>query len=264
VIVSGLVSTIAGTVGVFGSADGVGSNARFTGMFAIVYDGQGNLFISDTYDKTIRKLVISSGLVSTIAGGSYGSDDGIGSVVQFTSPEGIAYDGNGNLYITDKYNHTIRKLVIATGQVTTIAGVTGSGGIVDGIGSAARFYYPQGITCDGNGNLYICDLIAIRKLMIATGEVTTISMGFYSPEGIAYDGNGNLYISQWFYNHSISKLVIATQEVTTIAGVAGSPGSDDGVGSAARFYAPRGLTCDGNGNLYICDASNYTIRKIIL
>jgi sugar lactone lactonase YvrE len=202
--------------------------------------------------------------VSTIAGGSYGSDDGIGSVVQFTSPEGIAYDGNGNLYITDKYNHTIRKLVIATGQVTTIAGVTGSGGIVDGIGSAARFYYPQGITCDGNGNLYICDLIAIRKLMIATGEVTTISMGFYSPEGIAYDGNGNLYISQWFYNHSISKLVIATQEVTTIAGVAGSPGSDDGVGSAARFYAPRGLTCDGNGNLYICDASNYTIRKIIL
>ena len=274
------VTTIAGLVGSSGSSNGVGSDARFNLPQGIEYDGSGNLFICDTFNQTIRKLVIATGSVTTIAGlvGIYASADGVGSAARFSYPRGIVYDGNGNLFITDSYNITIRKLVIATGAVTTIAGLALEVGTADGVGSGARFNYPRGIAYDGKGNLFICDTSnhTIRKLVIATQAVTTIagtagSQGtadgvgsdarFYQPFGIAYDGNGNLYISDP-NNRTIRKLVIATGAVTTIAGLAGSSGSADGVGSAARFGYPRGIVYDGNGNLYNPD--NYTIRKIIL
>ena len=174
-------------------------------------------------------------------------------------------------------NHTIRKIVIATGEVTTLAGTAGSYGSTDGTGIAALLQYPFGITTDGT-NLYVADTgnYTIRKIVISTGEVTTLagtarSYGstngtgtaarFNNPFGITMDGT-NLYVADTG-NHTIRKIVIATGEVTTLAGIAGSYGSTDGTGTAARFNNPFGITIDGT-NLYVADTGNYTIRKIEL
>jgi len=217
---------------------------------------------------------IVSHLVGTTQGGGY--VDGTGTAAKFFAPEDIASDGT-NLYICDTGNHTIRKIVISTGEVTTIAGKPGYKGSTDGIGSEARFYSPSGLTTDGT-NLYIADTLnsTIRKIVIASGEVTTIaglhqSQGssdgigstarFFRPEGITTDGT-NLYIADTL-NNTIRKIVIASVEVTTIAGVSGSSGSTDGIGSDARFYSPSGLTTDGT-NLYIIDYENDAIRKIVI
>jgi hypothetical protein len=109
-------------------------------------------------NNTIRKIVISTGAVTTLAGGSAstpGSADGTGRAARFYSPWGITTDGT-NLFVTDDRNYTIRKIVIATGAVTTLVGSAGTPGSADGTGSAARFNFPTGITTDGI-NLFVAD-----------------------------------------------------------------------------------------------------------
>src|SRR6185369_6029182 len=106
---------------------------------------------------TIRN-VTSAGIVSTLAGvrDSSGSRDGVGDAARFSGPMGIAVDVAGNVYVADYWNSTIRK-VTSGGVVTSVAGLAGSSGSADGIGSYARFGNPYGITVDKNGNLYIAD-----------------------------------------------------------------------------------------------------------
>jgi sugar lactone lactonase YvrE len=269
------VTTIAGAAGAPGSADGTGAAARFNNPFGITLDGA-NLYVADTYNNTIRKIVISTGAVTTIAGtaGPPGSADAIGAAASFFAPAGTTTDG-ANLYVTDYGNHTIRKIVISTGTVTTIAGAAGAMGSADGTGAAATFSRPFGITTDG-ANLYVTDWDnhTIRKIVISTGAVTTIAgtayvIGwadgtgaaalFYYPLGITTDGT-NLFVADTD-NHTIRKIVISTGVVTTIAGTAPLPGSADGTGAAARFNYPSGVTTDGT-NLYVADTNNSTIRKI--
>ena len=172
---SGAVTTIAGSAGMPGSADGTGSAARFNYPYSVATDGT-NLYVVDTYNHTIRKMVISTGAVTTIAGsaGISGSADGTGSAARFNLPNTIATDG-ANLYVADSGNSTIRKIVISTGVVPTIAGSAGVSGSTDGTGSAARFFRPSGIATD-NTNLFLADYgnNTIRKIVISTGAVTTI------------------------------------------------------------------------------------------
>ena len=257
--------------------DGAGAAARFNGPYGITNDGS-NLYVADSKNNTIRKIVISSGAVATLAGtaGSSGSTDGTGTAARFFHPDGVTNDG-ANLYVADTYNSTIRKIVISTGGVTTFAGTAGSYGSMDGIGTAAEFYWFDGITCDGS-NLYVADTYnhTIRKIVISSAVVTTLagcaaSSGstdgagtaarFYHPRGITSDGS-NLYVAD-SENDTIRKIIISTGAVTTLAGTAGLSGSTDGAGAAARFRLPFGITCDG-ANLYVADASNYTIRKIVI
>jgi sugar lactone lactonase YvrE len=206
-----------------------------------------------------------NGTVSTLAGSSY-STDGTGSAARFNYPQGITTDGT-NIYVADTQNNTIRKVVIATGVVTTLVGSAGLSGSTDGTGSAALFNNPRGITTDGT-NLYVVDSCnyTIRKVVIATGAVTTLagSAGaakgstdgtgsaarFNFPQGITTDGI-NLYVTDTQSN-TIRKVVIATGAVTTLAGSAGASGSTDGTGSAALFNYPLGITTDGT-NLYVAD-----------
>jgi len=147
------VTTLAGT-GSSGSADNsTGTSASFNGPRGITTDGT-NLYVADSDNHLIRKIVISTGVVTTLAGtGSNGSANGTGTSASFNYPNGIATDGT-NLYVIDTNNHRIRKIVISTGVVTTLAG--SSSGSTDATGTSASFNYPIGITTDGT-NLYVSD-----------------------------------------------------------------------------------------------------------
>jgi sugar lactone lactonase YvrE len=283
VIATAEVTTLAGSPFVSnGSVDGTGTAARFTSPQGLCADGAGNLFVADTSADTIRRVVIATAEVTTIAGSFTPGRavDGVGAAASFDSPEAIATDGAGNLYVTDTFDNTIRKVVVATAQVTTFAGLTPTFGSRDGTGAAALFGGVDDTFSDGAGNLFISDGVnnTIRKIVIATAEVTTIAgtaglagsldgrgaaARFNDNSGLTGDGAGNLYVADTESN-TIRKIVIATGDVTTLAGSPGLSGSDDGVGAAARFSFPQGLTSDGAGNLYVGDSGNFTVRKIVI
>jgi sugar lactone lactonase YvrE len=132
-------STLAGTAGSSGSADGTGSAARFNGPNGVAVDALGNVYVADTFNRTIRKMT-PGGVVTTLAGtaGSSGSTEGTGSAARFTSAAGVAVDAAGNVYVADRGDHTIRKIT-SGGVVTTLAGTAGSSGSTEGTGTAARF-----------------------------------------------------------------------------------------------------------------------------
>jgi len=216
-ISSGTVTTIAGTIGTSGSADGTGTAATFFRPTGITTDGT-NLYVTDDGNLLIRKIVISSGEVTTFAGtsGTWGHVDDTGTAAQFYAPRGITTDGT-NLYVVEFYNYAVRQIVIASQVVTTLAG--GTWGSADGTGTAAQFNYPFGVATDGV-NLYIGDdgNNLIRKIVIATGVVTTIagsgtsaftdgtgtSAEFYAPRGVTTDGT-SLYVIDGL-NHAIRKI----------------------------------------------------------
>jgi streptogramin lyase len=167
------VTTIAGSAGPSGSTDAIGTAARFFQPGGIAIDGNGNLYVSDTYNSTIRKLTKNGTAytVTTIAGSvlSTGSTNGVGlTQAKFNYPEGIAVDSNGDLYVADTNNCSIRKLTKngTAYTVTTIAGLANNSGSTDGTGTAARFSGPYGITINGNGNLFVVEIVnnTIRKI----------------------------------------------------------------------------------------------------
>jgi len=267
VISTGVVTTVAGNGS--GNTDGTGTSALFSSPRGVTTDGT-NLYVADSGNHRIRKIVISSGVVTTLAGNGSGNTDGTGTAALFNSPEGITTDGT-NLYIADTSNHRIRKIVISSGVVTTLAG-NGSGS-TNGTGTAALFNTPTGITTDGI-NLYVVDVVnhRIRKIVISTAVVTTFAGNgsgstdgtgtaalFNFPDGITMDGT-NLYVVD-YGNHTIRKIVISSAAVTTIAGSVGNTGDSDGTGTAALFNQPRGITTDGTA-LYIGGYQTNKIRKI--
>jgi hypothetical protein len=207
--------------------------------------------------------------------GTPGSSDGTGSAAQFSEPEGVAVDSVGNVYVADTDNNTIRKVTPA-GVVTTLAGLAGSIGSVDGTGSAARFFLPWGVALDSAGNVYVADTAnyTIRK-MTPAGVVTTLagmaaSYGsvdgtgsvarFNLPSGVAVDSASNVYVADEL-NYTIRE-VTPEGVVTTLAGLAGTADYADGTGSAARFSAPWGVAVDSKGDVFVADAYNHTIRKV--
>ena len=234
----------------------------------------------------------TAAVVTTFAGisGSFDITDGASSVARFHNPNYFATDGS-NLYVTDNFNHNIRKIVIATGEVTTLAGSTAGStgfGFFDGASAVARFDTPNGIAVDGaNNNLYVADTNnnVIRQINLTTGHVSTIAgslaklsgasdaaganAGFNGPTGMTRIG-ATLYVSDFNSNTirkiDISNLATASAVVSTLAGTAGPSGYNDGVGSTsgnptARFNNPTGLTNDGS-SLYLTDNGNNDVRKV--
>ena len=207
VVASGTVTAFAGN-GTPAFLDATGTAARFNSPTSVYYDGAGNLYIGDSGNHRIRKIVIATGVVTTLAGSTSGFTNATGTSAQFNTPTGIAGDGT-NLYVVDRMNHSIRKIVIATGVVSTLAG-NGSAGFADGTGTGAQFNLPNGITCDGAGTVYVADESnnRIRKILLATGAVTTIAGStagftngsggvaqFSSPTSVVAVGVGNLYLT---------------------------------------------------------------------
>jgi len=272
---AGVVTTLAGLAGVFGGADGTNSAARFDSPSGVAVDSSNNVYVAHTLRQTIRKIT-PAGVVTTLAGlpAVLGSADGTNSGARFYDPSAVAVDSSNNVYVADTGNHTIRKITPA-GVVTTLAGLAGAIGSADGTNSVARFNTPYGVAVDGSGNIYVGDNgnSTIRKITPA-GVVTTLAglsgvLGgddgpgsaarFEYPRGVAVDGSGNIYVAD-YYNFTIRKLTPAAV-VTTLAGLAQAIGSDDGTGSAARFYFPQGVAVDSSGNLYVADYDNNCIRK---
>ncbi len=268
-------TTLAGCSG-YGSADGTGSAARFNGPNSVAVDTAGNIYLADENNHTIRK-VTPAGVVTTLAGlaGNPGSADGTGDAARFNRPWGVAVDGVGNLYVADTGNLTIRK-VTPNGVVTTLAGLAGSGGSTDGTGSDARFAWPVAVAVDSAGNVFVADYNnnTIRKIT-PTGLVTTLAgtpgpggsddgtgsaASFSQPAGLAVDRADNVYVADC--NNDTLRKITPTGVVTTLAGLAGTAGSDDGTGSAARFYLPEGVAVDNAGNIYVAEGGNDMIRKV--
>jgi sugar lactone lactonase YvrE len=274
VTMEGVVTTLAGNVSSPGGADGVGTSARFALPGALASDTAGNLYVADESEHTIRKIAPDA-LVTTLAGkeSEEGAADGAGVAARFRYPAGSAIDSTGNLYIADSRNHTIRKVTPA-GVVSTVAGLAGTPGTDDGPGSSARFRYPASIAIDAASTLWVTDWgnHTIRKIT-AGGIVSTYAglagspgtangalqaARFFNPHGIAVDRDGTLFVSEES-GHTIRKITATT--VTTLAG-ANEPGRWDGTGSGARFYSPRGVALDRNGNLYVADAGSQAIRQV--
>ncbi len=272
----GVVTTLAGTAGVWGSADGTGAAAQFADPWGVTVDGAGNVYVADSGNNTIRKIT-PYGVVTTLAGtaGVWGSADGTGAAARFDSPQAMVVDGSGILYVTDSHNNTIRKIT-PDGVVTTLAGTAGVAGSADGTCAAALFSYPWYLALDASGNLYVSDEnnATIRKITPAclvstvagtvgvTGSAdgTVAASHLAWPYGVAVDGSGNVYIAEnWI--KTIRKITPAGL-VSTLAGAAGVSGSADGTGAAAQFAGPNGVAVDGSGNVYVADSWNSTIRKI--
>ncbi|HEY0945719.1 MAG TPA: immunoglobulin domain-containing protein, partial [Opitutaceae bacterium] len=156
---SGVVTTLAGQAGVFGSDDGAGATARFHSPSGIAVSTSGVLYVADTLNHTIR-TVTPAGEVSTLAGeaGVSGSAEGTGTAVRFFAPQGLAIDESaGALYVADTNNHCIRKIVLSTGVVSTLAGDAAQSGSVDGAGRAARFQFPSGIAVGAERTVFVAD-----------------------------------------------------------------------------------------------------------
>jgi NHL repeat len=267
---------LAGGLGKLGAVDGISTAARFNVPTGIVGKNPGDLYVVDTFNHTIRKIAPDR-RVSTLAGkvGVSGFIDGASGAARFHYPRGLGIDHVGNLYVADTFNHTIRK-VNPAGVVTTLAGIPEESGCEDGTSGTASFCYPRAITVDKVGNVFVADSFnhTVRKI-IPTGLVSTLAgtagtrgasdglghdTGLYNPQGLTMDSAENLYLTDTF-NHTVRKIT-PSGEVTTLAGTAGSIGSKDGMGTAASFNNPTGITCDGFDNLYVADTGNSSIRRI--
>ena len=273
---SGVVTALAGTAAVVGTTDANGTNALFNQPNGVALDANGNVFVTDTGNATIRKIA-SNGTVTTLAGSvsNRGNRDGTGTAAWFSSPMGITADSAGNLYVTDAFTDTVRKIT-SSGTVTTVAGSPSIRGYADGSGTGALFNYPTGIAVDSSGNLYVADSYndLVRKIT-AAGVVSTLagdyniagsldgtgSNAFFNqPAGLTVDSAGDVYVADT--GNSTIRKIGPDGTVTTVAGIAGLSGFLDGAGTNAFFNQPRGLALDGSGNAYVADSGNAAIRKI--
>jgi sugar lactone lactonase YvrE len=267
---SGVVSTLAGT-GQPASVDGRSWSASFFFPIGVGVDRFGNVYVSEREGNRIRKIG-NNDVVTTLAGSGNGEyADGMGTAASFNGPASIAIDGSDNLVIADQVNHRIRKVTPA-GEVTTLAG-SGSAGWVDGQGIAASFNQPWGVAVDTSGNTYVGDVLnhRIRKVT-SSGLVTTLAgsgspawvdgqgaaASFDIPNGVAVDRDGNVYVAD-NNNHRIRK-VTADGTVTTLAGSV--DGDVDGIGAAAQFSHPAGITIDAMRNLYVSETAGSRLRKL--
>lgn len=255
-LITGSVTTLAGSARQRGYDDGVGAAARFIQIRGITNDGT-HLYVADF--NRIRKVEISTGTVTTLAGQkSFGTSiDGIGEQATLYYLHGITTDGV-YLYVVESAPAIIRKVHSVTGEVTTLAGTPNVTGFVDGTGADAAFASPQYITTDGT-YLYVTDWNnhAIRKIEIDTGEVTTLDTAGYlvTPKGIVLNGE-TLYVVN---SHAIQKISTTSGETTTIAG--GLNDYRDGPGNEALFNSPEGIALVGS-DLYVADTNNHVIRRI--
>lgn len=287
-LTTGIISTFAGNgAGGYSGDGGQSVNARIFSPMGICTNQNGDVYFTEATNMTIRKVVYTTGIISTIAGqlgvqGNIG-DGGMAINAQFQKPVGITIDNAQNIYIADPWNGTIRK-IDNNGIINRIAGVYNNQGFNGDGGSAlsANLNSPTDIEIDNDNNLLIADQwnACIRKVNLSTGIISTIAgtggvSGYSGDDGIASSSkmsqpislcidksNNNIFVSDWF-NNRIRKINPNNSKINTIAGngICGYSG-DGGPANVAQLYQPFAFAFDNNGNLCVADASNNTVRKI--
>ncbi len=273
---AGVVSVFAGDASNSGSADGAGATARFSSPFDIAIDKDDNLYVNDSGNFTIRKI-LPSGLVTTYAGsaGQSGTVDGKGNVTRFSFVRGIAADPTGGLFVLES---SVLRKIAADGTVVTLPVPLDT------------FKHDVHMAADTSGNLFIASgtsrvlqtgVPLLHKLTPAAvlSQVYAFNAGdvvgaIYNFGGIAVDGAGNVYLSNGNFTVSFSPNIVYTSiggtvlklsplgVLTTIAGTRGQAGSNDGQGLNATFDEPGNLALNRQGNLVLADVRNNTIRTI--
>ena len=260
-------------IDISGNVTTLASGFGFSWPAGVAVDSLGNIYVADTGSNVIRSID-TFGSVATIAGSGYtGSSDGQGTAASFNTPQGIAVDASGNLYVADSTNSAIRK-IDTSGNVTTLAGA-GTSGFLNGQGTAARFSNPQGVAVDASGNVYVADSTngAIRKVD-TSANVTTLAGGggrgssdgqgvaakFWNPQSVVVGLSGSIYVADTS-NNTIRK-IDSSGNVTTTAGEAATSGSTDGQGAGASFTVPTAVAVGASGSIYVVDTGNAAIRKI--
>ena len=295
----GQVITFAGSAN-HGSADGNGIAATFNNPTRVAEDANGNVFVADRDNGSVRKIT-PTGTVTTLAqgysqpnglcvdpaGNVFVADAGSNSIEKtspagvitnfasgFSSPYDVTIDAAGNLYVADGGDHQIRKISPA-GVVSTLAG-SGAGGSTNGAGNVASFNTPNCVSLDASNNIYVSDPANNDVRMVTpAGVVSTIAgtpvggssngpvsvATFSGPCGVAKDIPGNIYVAD--LSNNLIRKIDPTGIVSTLAG-SGNPAAVDGVGLAASFNRPNDVQVDPNGFLYIDDYGNNIIRKVII
>jgi uncharacterized protein (TIGR03437 family) len=276
---NGKINTVAGngTLGFTGDGS-TATNAELNRPTGLALDSSGNVYIADSVNNRVRK--VSGGNISTVAGNgvySYSGDGGPATSAQFNSPQAVAVDAAGNLYIADTGNNVVRQ-VTAKGIVTTIAG-TGTAGFGgdNGAATSAQLNAPQGIAVDSAGNVYVADTANSRVRKISNGTITTVagsgtvgyggdggaaaSAQLNTPVGLAFDKGGNLYIAD--LGNNVIRKVSTSGSISTVAGN-GSQGysGDNGLATLAQLNGPESVAVDSAGNLYIADTLNSAVREV--
>jgi len=280
-----VINTIAGNDTAGYNGDGkTGINAQLYNASQLCLDRAGNLLIADEDNDRIRKMDLSTGIVTTIAGngfGGYGGDNGPAVSASLWLPDAVRIDTFGNIYIADGMNARVRKITLSTGIITTIAGTGISGGSGDG-GPAthAQLNNVIGVYVDAPGNVYIADASNnnIRKINAATGVINTIAgtgATGYSGDGgpataakvnvpfdMCMDTYGNLFFTD-AENNVVRRIDATTGIITTVAGngLTGWAG-DGGPALSARMNEPTGIFIDPQNNIFVGEYRSGVIRRI--
>ncbi len=253
----GGVSTFAGK-GVAGNANGNGNSAAFNAPVGAVADAGGNIYLADSKNYQIRKIT-PAGTVSVFAGsGVQGNADGNGLSASFKVLTDITIDKNGNLYVVDGLNFSIRKITPAGDVSTPVTGLN----------------QPYGIALDASGNMFVSQPFSYVILKITPGGVKTVFAGsgnrgwldgkgiaasFNQPTFMVVDSFGNLIVADG--GNSILRKIAPDGTVGTFAGNRLATGASDGTGTYASFNFPNALSMDALGNIYIVDTNNNLIRR---
>jgi uncharacterized protein (TIGR03437 family) len=278
----GVISTVAGNGRPLqATSEGATATETSVNVGSIVLDGAGNLFIADYFFSTIHK-VSPGGIITTVAGGGTGGigDGGLATSATLQHPQGMAFDGNGNLFIADSGNSRIRKLSTTSGIITTVAGNGDFGSAGDGgQATSAELGTPGAVAVDNNGTLYIADGYRVRKVS-STGVITTVAgTGAFhgnqptdnigdgasatkaeiNPYGITVDTAGDLYIVDG--GHARIRKVTSDGIITSVAGKGFNGYSGDGGIASSAGLAPSNITVDPAGNLYIADNDAVRLLK---
>lgn len=286
-----LIETFAGTGHAGYGGDGYPANiARLNQPFHCELDGKGNLYIAEAFNHCIRKVNLKTGIITTVAGcgkKGYTGDGGLATQATMNEPYAVVVDPQDNLYIVDRLNAVIRKVDGKTGTISTIAGTGKKGYSGDGgPGTQAMMKEPNDCFLDGKGGLLIADVgdWRIRRLDLQSGTMTTFAgvgrpgkgkidratIGDGGPaakaiivgaRAVCMDAKGNTYICEREGN-SIRK-VDSQGIITTIGGTGERGGIESGNDAKyAVFNGPKGIRCDKDGNIFVVDTENHSIRRI--